>query len=302
MLKALMVFMVLALVSFLWANELVWVGEPGYEKDGVEPEIAYSEGNFLFKIAYVNQDDVLPKEVWVVVDTNRDGFLGDEEKFPMKLTVKPEEEEKEKKYIYEYNLPLSYRSGSKNDFLYFFAARFESQTVTTPLRNGPVLKPRLSFSLSNTFWDTGRNLRPGATITMGPNDRIIINNTGEAAERFILSIEREDIWPEGWRHAAHPDEIGPNKYALSALFTSSNYLLVDEKDFNELGNEDIITTTPKEAVGNIFGIKGYSAGEILLPEQDMALWLQLILPTTSFGKYALEAHDITVKLTCAEVE
>ncbi|RLE46091.1 MAG: hypothetical protein DRJ31_10420, partial [Candidatus Methanomethylicota archaeon] len=204
--------------------------------------------------------------------------------------------------IYEYPISFSYRSDSRNDFVYFFAAEFESQTVTTPLRSGPKLKPKLGFTLSNSFWNAGGELRPGEVVTMESNDRIIVKNTGDAAEKFSIMIEKEDIWPEGWKHAQHPEEIGPNRYAISGLFTSSNYLLVEDESFNELGNEDIITTSPKEAVGNTYGVKGYSAGELLLPNQDMALWLQLILPTSSFGKYALESHDITVKLTCSGVD
>ena len=303
--KGLIFLVLFFLITGLYSNELVWTGEPGYKNDGLEPEIAFSEGEFTFKIAYVNPKGILPKVVWVVVDTNRDGFLGDDEKFEMELVESKlikQEKDKELKYVYEYTLPLSYVSDAKNDFTYFFAASFESQSLTTQLRSGPVIKPRLSFELSNTFWNIGTALTPGQAVTMGPNDRILIKNTGEENQRFSLVIEKEDIWPDAWKHVNHPDKIGPNKYAISGLFSSSTNLFIDGNSFNEMGNEDVITTTHKSAVGEIFGVKGYSGGELLLPEQDMALWLQLIVPTTSFGKYALESHDITLKVTSTGVQ
>ncbi|MGB9561925.1 MAG: hypothetical protein ACPL6C_03840, partial [bacterium] len=210
-------FFVLMLTSVipLIAAELVWVGTPGYEDDGVEPEISFGGGRFTFKIAYVDENGILPQEIWVVVDTNRDNFLADNEKFFMDVVQKSG-----KYYVYEKTIELSYKPGSRNDLTYFFGARFPSRIITTSLRNGPIIKPRVSFTLSSTYWDVGRNLAPGTVVTMSPNDRILITNSGDAVETFALEIEKEDMWPDGWKHSPNANGAGENIYVLSALFTN----------------------------------------------------------------------------------
>jgi len=292
-----LVFLLLLLSFPLYSGELLWVGEEGYKDDGVEPEIGFGGGKFLFKIAYYEPTGVLPKEVWVVVDTNRDGFLSETEKFPMATVIKVGD-----RYIYEKEIELSYKAGSKNDFTYFFAAKFPAKVLTTPLRNGPILKQRISFSLSNTYWDLGKNFGPGAVVTMRPDDRIFIMNTGDGAEAFALEIEKEDNWPEGWRHSPKADGADANTYVLSAIFAPETELYITEKDFNRAGNEDVVTTKTKRADGPVFAANLSNPAEYLKPNQKTALWLQLKLPTTSFGKYALEPHNITLKLTCLGVE
>lgn len=296
--RVLSLFFILVLISTsLVAAELRWVGSPGYEEDGVEPELAFGQGEFTFKVAYYDPSFVLPNEVWVVVDTNRDNFLGENEKFLMESVEKVGDY-----YVYEKKISLRYKSGSRNDLTYFFGARFPNKLITTPLRNGPIIKPRVKFSLSSTYWDLGRNVAPGAIITMSPNDRIIIENTGDGVQTFALEIEKEDIWPDGWKHSPNASGQGENVYVLSALFAPEKELYINEKDFNKKGNDDVVTTTMKKAGGPIFSADLSNPAEYLKPYERVALWFQLKLPTISFGRYALATHNIVVKLTCLPVE
>lgn len=45
-----------------YAPELVWTGEPGYESDGLDPEIGNPDGDFVFKVKYMDGDGNPPKE------------------------------------------------------------------------------------------------------------------------------------------------------------------------------------------------------------------------------------------------
>ncbi|MBN1755140.1 hypothetical protein JW877_02900 [bacterium] len=275
---------------------LKWVGSPGFENDGLEPEYGSKATDFTFQIMYQHPQGAPPLWIIASIDTNDDGFFSESEKFPLEVLKGTNYQ---KGVIYFTTLVLSFVPGRYNDLSYYFSASDGNRTYSTHLRNGPLLKQHLAFSAQPDYWFVGRDLRPASSHITGVDQRIILQNLGNGYQKYALSISQEDAHEQdGWMAADSIKGIDINTYALSALLTEKDFMQVDYNSFNEIYNDDVITKAIKIASGPAFAIGFNSKGEKVPPNKEIALWLNLIMPTTSSGVNAMGLHSIAITITC----
>lgn len=198
--------------------------------------------------------------------------------------------------VFVRRMRLSYHIDSTNDLIYYFSTKTrDKRTALSGQFSGPQIIPVLRFSLSRGEWNTGEEKEPMEVVTMTPKERILIKNTGDGVENFALAIDT--TMGSSWLPAEKRTEIAEDRYLLSALFTKPNELGISEQDFNELGNEDVITLDLKRAHGPVFGQGNISYGEKLSPEEETALWLSLVMPSAS-RKSCGKVEKIIIKVIC----
>ncbi|MBN2543917.1 hypothetical protein JXI42_13750 [bacterium] len=275
---------------------LEWVGSTGYENDGLEPETGSQPTEFIFKVKYKSSNNTAPAWVIVNLDTSRDGFFSENEQFSMK---RAKGRNNRKGVIYSFAITLSYHPSKLSYLSYYFTASDGKNQYSTPLGYGPVLKQDLSMKIQPNSWFAGKDLKPASINITDFDQRIIITNTGNGFQKYALSISSEDKWVvDGWVAASNIDSIDENKYLLSAVFTDKYHNELEERDFNEFYDEDVLTLAPKIAEGPVFSLGLDSKGQNVAPEQEIALWFKLVMPTSTIGEHALDLHTIRVKVIC----
>lgn len=275
------------------SQQLVPVGNKGYKNDGVEPDRGTSLTDFVFRIEYIDRDGFFPEYVLAHIDTNNDNFISSNEVFTMSLE---RGDEPKKGLVFARRMRLSYHIEGTNDLIYYFSTKTkDNRTALSGQFSGPQITPVLRFSLSRGEWDTGDEREPMEVVTMTPEERILIKNTGDGVENFALAIDTTER--SFWLPAEKRAEIAEDRYLLSAIFTKPNETDISEQDFNELGDEDVITLDLKRAHGPVFGRGNISYGEKLFPEEETALWLSLVMPSASRKNYG-NTEKIIIKVVC----
>lgn len=268
-----------------------WVGEPGYEWDGIEPDYFDINADYVFRIKVKS----ITEPSWVVVnlDINGDGEFSLREQILMTFQYKDS-----LGYVYiartnfwkpMLSLPLSY----------YFSAQVGNIVKTSPLLLGPFPGSRVSFALiGDTLWDVTKPIFPLEVVINSPNNRFLLVNTGNVPITFGLSIDQsiESCWKavDSYRH------IGVNKYMLSAVFSDPSIGLPQHSWFNSENYEDVIMPMPKFAHREQFGIHRQSSGERVAPGDTVALWFNFVAPAGTDRLCKLEIQSIRIFIFATE--
>ncbi len=98
---------------------LKWAGGTGFISDGVDPDSALTESEFIFRVEYVDPKDRGPDIYQVWIDTNDNGIFDSAEKFQME-----EENPSDKNYangkIYRYAKTLSFEGDGQIIYRFYF--------------------------------------------------------------------------------------------------------------------------------------------------------------------------------------
>ncbi len=273
-------------LSCAWGWEFEYVGEPGYEWDGVEPDYFSDADTFVFKIKVKSETE--PLYVFLNLDLNADGYFSRGEQFPMKL-YRPDEDG----FCYETVVPISEPKNNR-PLGYYFSAQVGFETKTSPLQLGPFRRKNVSFEfIGDTLWTAGGQLHP-LDVVVNKDAKFMLVNTGDVPITFGLMIDPNS--KSVWRPVDRYDRIGEDVYILSAVFAKSSMGKPNRKQFNQRDWEDVITYSPRFAHGDVFGIDGFSAGEKLAPGDTAVLWFQFIAPASSSVETDREKQNITIKI------
>ncbi len=119
-------------------------------------------------------------------------------------------------------------------------------------------------------------LDPGESIVTGATDRIIVNNTGDVKLLFKLcALDASGSWIPS--ETANVNDI--NKFAISAIFTAPGVTDIEDTDFNESGNDDIIMDEFRESNETRFAaISSPANGRGVMPGEERALWIKFQAP------------------------
>lgn len=275
-------------LSVVWGWDFVYVGEPGYEWDGVEPDYFSGEDTFVFKIKVAGQ--VQPQYVYLNLDANADGYFSRSEQFPMKLVGRDDEG-----FVYQVKVHLTEPEGNR-PMGYYFSAQVGFETKTSGLQLGPFWRKNVSFTLiGDTLWNPGRLIMPLEVIVNSENSKFMLVNTGDVPITFGLMIDRnsQTVWKpvDRYEHLGREDT-----YILSAVFTKRGHRRPKKEEFNQRDWEDVLLYSPRFAHGEVFGIDGYSAGEKLAPGDTAVLWFQFIAPPGSSVETKNNKQSIGIKI------
>jgi len=272
-------------IPYDWDFE--WVGEPGYEWDGVEPDYFESDRHFVYKIRV--SGDLEPQWVTLNLDWNGDGNFSRDEQVPMKM-----EKRDDRGFVYSAEVIFN-RSFFKNPMEYYFSAQIGYMVKTSPLMFGPFFGNKVSFAfIGDTLWDIAGPVFPLEIVVNSSRNTFYFVNTGDVPITFGLSIDENMDTP--WKPAERYVELGENKYILSAIFTKSDVKQVKKEWFNSMDYEDVISEVPRFAEGEVFGFNGVSAGKSLSPNDTVALWFSLLVPPSSDGSESDNVYSLRVKI------
>jgi len=101
----------------VWGWDFVYIGEPGYEWDGVEPDYFSGEDTFVFKVKVAGQ--VQPQYVYLNLDANADGYFSRGEQFPMELVRRDDDG-----FVYQVKVHLTEPEGNR-PIGYYFSHRWD---------------------------------------------------------------------------------------------------------------------------------------------------------------------------------
>ena len=148
---------------------------------------------------------------------------------------------------------------------------------------------RLSISLSPMTWLIN-SIAVGASKITSNEEKIIVLNDGNVAESYSLQV----IDVAGtWSASTTVGGSDVNRYVLSGIFTALDILEVDDSDFNELGNEDLVL----EGVSQLSSDTKFATtlstknGAGVIPNEERILWLKFDAPKADTTQ---EQHDIRV--------
>jgi hypothetical protein len=145
----------------------------------------------------------------------------------------------------------------------------DAEVVVITVKNEP---PPLSISINPKLWNIGQT-EVNKTVTMKPQNKIMVTNNSPVTETFLLSL----VNPAGWTAANTP---GKNTYVVSGLFCDP-FFVPSENNFNKdsTAYEDVIATMPKKATTTVFGSNNSSTNGSSVPAgQARALYLQFKSP------------------------
>ncbi|RKZ27904.1 hypothetical protein DRQ36_11185 [bacterium] len=286
-------FILTASIFASW--KLDWTGEPGFENNGVNPDRGYKDTSFEFRIKfYPEKNGVYPEWVKLFIDLNGDGKFEKEEVF--ELEPSPDDE-----YIWMCNLELGTKIGAAPHMAYYFQAHADNKIRSSMLAFGPIVEGFTnSFIIEGTGWFIKEALLPMTVRTMEQNERITFINTSGSPLSIALSIPADTPGP--FYPVGDINSTETNAYVMSAVITDIETGAVREKDFNQNGSEDVITTEPKRAEGPVFGIGKSSRGSEIPPGESAAIWLQLRSPATASGENALERQWVYIKVEVSPTE
>lgn len=151
------------------------------------------------------------------------------------------------------------------------------------------LASRLSISLDPATWFLD-SIPAGSSRIASRNERIIILNDGSVRESFDLQV----IDSAGtWRASDTVGGNDMNRYVLSGIFTGLEILEVNNSNFNELGNEDLILDTSSQVSTDTKFAATVSSenGVRVMPDEERALWLKFDAPKADNTQVQ---HDIRV--------
>lgn len=264
-----------------------WVGEPGYEWDGVEPDYFDADRHFTYRIRVNSPSEPL----WVTLnlDWNADGEFSRSEQIAMKL-----ESSDSLGFIYSADVTFG-ESTSAYPLAYYFSAQVGYTVKTSQLMLGPFVGNRVSFALiGDTLWDITGPVAPLEVVLNSMRNTFLLTNTGDIPITFGLAIDANA--GSFWTPVAKYDDIGENKYILSVVFTDLDVDSAKVSWFNSSDWEDVVTYVPKFAGGQRFGVGAKSAGEGVAPGDTIAMWLNLIAPSSTDGSAEDQKYSVRMKI------
>ncbi len=284
--------LLIALCSGIFAEwSLVWTGEPGYEKDGVEPDEGVIGGTYTFRIKFNSENTSLnPKWVKLLIDLDEDGKFGKDEEF----FLEPDPQNVDIWFL-DKKIAISGGRTQRQHIAYYFQAHAGDAIKSSQLTYGPLVGGfNNSFIIEGKGWFIEEALLPMEFVTMREPDRIVITNTSNSKLQVVLSL------PEDFPGPFHPVEdvksIETNAFVVSAVVTDIGQNTVRETDFNQKDSEDVVTFGRKRASGEVFGIGKKSKGSAILPGESVAIWLQLRAPAQTKSIDPYESQMVYVKL------
>lgn len=268
-----------------WSLE--WLGEPGYEWDGVEPDYFDEDRHFVYRVRVNSPIEPL----WVILnlDWNADGQFARSEQVPMKLQRRDS-----KGFVFEADIIFG-NSLFSHPLSYYFSAQVGYSVKTSPLLLGPFCGQRVSFSLmGDTLWNMSGPVVPLELLINTEQNRFLLANTGNVPITFGLAIE--PLQNSYWSPARCMDEIGENKFLLSGIFTEPFEGTAKAEWFNSFDWEDVITMVPRFAHQDIFGFGNNSAGVGVGIDDTIELCFSLVAPSSSGGGEDADLQTIRVRI------
>jgi len=258
----------LAFPQAVW--DFDWVGESGYEWDGLEPDYFEDNREFVFRIKVKSPTE--PIYVFVNIDRNADGFFARHEQIPMKL-----ERVSYEGYIYRAGVELK-QPRTNRPIGYYFSAQVGCTMKTSPLNLGPFWESRVSFTfIGDTIWTVQSPVLPLEYVINSPDNRFLFVNTGDVPLTFGLMVSEQSntIW---YPAKNYEDIQDGNKYIFSAMFLEPSKSQPKPENFNAQNWEDVLTYMPRFADGEQLGFANKSAGEKLASGDTVALWFNFMAP------------------------
>ncbi len=272
-------------LPYLWDFE--WVGEPGYEWDGVEPDYFDVNNHFVYRIRITGR--IKPQWVTLNLDWNGDRNFSRDEQIPMKL-----EKQDSNGFIYRAEITLE-KSLFQNAMEYYFSGQIGYTVKTSPLMLGPFCGNKVSFAfIGDTLWDIMGPVAPLEIVMNSDKNTFFLVNTGDTPITFGLCVDASMDSP--WKSVRFYKELDENKYILSAVFTDSHRKFASQKWFNSQDFDAVISEIQRFAHDEIFGFDGTSAGENVVPGDTTALWFNLIVPPSTLGAKSDNTYSIRVKI------
>ncbi|MCK5832740.1 hypothetical protein KAH81_03620 [bacterium] len=278
------------------AWNLVWTGENGFEKDGVQPDEGANGASYKFRVRF-NSDEPNVHPYWVrlFIDLNGDGkFSEDSEVFECAQTD-------DVPSIWFVEKQIKIVSQQRPHIAYYFMAFADNKIKSSELCFGPVIGGyNHSFVIEGKGWFLDEALLPMEMKTMKERDRILFINTSSTPQRLSISIP-EDAPGPFFPHV-NKDTQEANAYVMSVVITDTDREYVNPDDFNSEGSEDVISFKPKKAKGSVLGLNSKNYGERVMPGESVAIWMQLRAPAYAFGVDGSEEQWIYIKIEVAQTE
>ena len=283
---------------------LDWAGTPGFESDGLEPELGNMDSFFVWKIKYADADSEAPEYVQLLFDENGDGdFAGTREILEMRREDSDDDDYADG-VIYKYwvyglrpmpaSNPYSFRCSDGNTITRF----------PIPSLPGPVVEPTIRVSFFGTAWEF-YGASAGEIALPTAAEMPIMFHTGDVPFQIGASIAEADIYEHsadtfsyssgGWYFADSPDSSGINLYKLSLLFLRADASPPDSADFNDAA-EDLLTGGIKWFDGDTLGRPSDSMIADFLPGEIRRIGFRLDLPDSAYGFRSDARHRITVRI------
>ncbi|MBD3246339.1 MAG: hypothetical protein GF333_04945 [Candidatus Omnitrophica bacterium] len=268
--------------SITLAPTLDWTGEARYGSDGLDPEVGYSDTDFVYRVDYLDIGNDAPTYVRVHIDKDGDGIY--ESVNDMNEADAGDSDYTDGK-IYTYTTTIPYGPNTDNCAYYFSAHDGEGAATgapTTPV-NAPDVLQTLSLSVNTGTYAFGI-VDPGTYTTAA--SPIEITNDGDGTEDFKLQITNAAA---DWTTLETAADPGVDEYKLLALLNSSAPGDIFIGDDPAEGTSDIIfESTQKNCDASNFS--GDQTGDDVPTSGTRDLWFRFGAPSTT----AVTAQQVIV--------